>query len=131
MRIPKEEYREVINVLKRYSYNCLNIIQRQTDILSLSVSGGGEGGSKYNISDSTLNKVLRIEEDTDLQRSIKEFKAVKRVLYLVGKDVREVFNKLYIEQKTKWEIIEELHISEETYKRRKRELIYTAYKETK
>lgn len=131
LRIPKEEYREVINLLKRYSYNCLNIIQRQNDILSLSVSGGSEGRSKYSISDSTLNKVLRLEEDVALQRSIREFKLVKRVLYLVTKDAREIFDKLYIEQKTKWEIIEELHISEETYKRRKRELVYTTYKEMK
>ena len=131
MRIPKEEYREVINILKRYSYNCLNIIQRQNDILSLSVSGDSEGRSKYSISDSTLNKVLRLEEDVNLQRSIREFKLVKRTLFLVSSDARYIFDKLFIEQKSKWNIIDELHISEETYKRRKSELVYTTYNEMK
>ena len=131
MRIPKEKYREVISLLKRYSYNCLNIIQRQNDILSLSVSSSNEGRSQYSISDSTLNKVLRLEEDVSLQRSIREFKLVKRVLYLVSNDAREIFDKLYIEQKTKWEVMNELHISEATFGRRKNELIYTTYKEFK
>ena len=129
MKIPKEEYREVVEILKRYNYNRLNIIQRQSDILSLSINGNGDGRSKYSISDSTLNKVLRLESDKSLQRSIKEFKLVNRVLELVRSETREVFAKLYVEQKGKWKTIDELHISEETYKRRKRELIYVAHEE--
>ena len=131
MRIPKEEYREVINLLKRYSYNCLNIIQRQNDILSLSVSGGSEGRSKYSISDSTLNKVLRLENDKSLQTSIHEYKIVRRALELVKSETQDIFELLFIQRKTKWEIIDQLYISEDTYKRRKRELIYTVYKEIK
>lgn len=129
MRIPKEEYRKVIRILERYNYNRLNIIQRQSDILSISVNGSNEGRPKYSISDSTLNKVLRLEEDKSLQDSIREYKIVLRVLELVRKDTRKLFKLLFEEQKTKWECIDELHVSEETYKRRKSELVYTTYKE--
>lgn len=131
MRIPKEEYKKVIEILERYNYNRLNIIQRQSDILSLSLGGNNEGRAKYSISDSTLSKVLRLESDKSLQKSINEFKIVNRVLALVKKETNEVFEKIFVERKTKWEAIDELHLSEGTYKRRKNELIYTTYKEMK
>ena len=35
------------------------------------------------------------------------------------------------ESDNKWDVIDKLHISEETYKRRKRKLIYTVHEELK
>lgn len=37
-RLSKEEYRRAKGCLQRYNYNCINIINIQSDILSLSVS---------------------------------------------------------------------------------------------
>lgn len=37
-RLSKEDYRRAKKCLKRYNYNCINIINRQSDILSLSVA---------------------------------------------------------------------------------------------
>lgn len=36
MRIPKEEYNKARACLKRYSYNCMNILTRRLDIMQLS-----------------------------------------------------------------------------------------------
>lgn len=38
MRLEKEDYRSAVGALKRYNYNCINIINIQNDILSLSVA---------------------------------------------------------------------------------------------
>ena len=102
MRIPKEEYKEIVSLLKRYNYNCLNIIQRQSDILSLSVSGfDSEIRTKYNISDNTLNKVLKLESDKSLQDSIEEYKIVQKVLSLVKEESVKIFEMLFVKQKSK------------------------------
>ena len=37
-RLSKEEYNRAKGCLQRYNYNCINIINIQSDILSLSVS---------------------------------------------------------------------------------------------
>ena len=73
----------------------------------------------------------KIEENADLQNALKEYKAVVQALQLVNKDSKYIFEEMYIKSRNKWDIIRELNISEETYKRRHRKLIYTTYEELK
>lgn len=132
MRLEKEEYKRAVGVLKRYNYNCINIINIQTDILSLSVAPLSDMPRvPYSVGDTTLKKVLQLEENIELQQSIKEYKAVVQALQLVGKQSNYIFEKEFRESKNKWEIINNLNVSEETYKRRKKELIYAVDKEIK
>lgn len=129
-RLSKEEYNRARDCLKRYNYNCINIINIQSDILSLSIApNDGLPKAPYSVGDTTLNKVIQLNENTDLQKSIKEYKAVIQALELVDTDSRFIFEKEFRESKYKWEVIELLNKSEETYKRRKRELIYAVYNE--
>ena len=131
MRIPKEEYNKAVECLKRYDYNCINIVNRQSDILSLSIAPISDMPRvPYGIGDTTLQKVLQLESDVELQKSIKEYKAVVQALKLVNKDCKLIFEELYRKGNTKWQIIDS-GMSEGTYKRRKSELIYIVYKELK
>lgn len=131
-RLSKEDYREAVGCLKRYNYNCINIMNIQSDILSLSVAPmDGMPKAPYAVSNSVLNKVIKMEENESLQKSIREYKAVIQALQLVGDDSKLIFEKEYRESKYKWDVIDILSKSEETYKRRKRELIYAVHKEIK
>lgn len=131
MRLEKEEYKRAVGVLKRYNYNCINIINIQTDILSLSVAPLSDMPRvPYSVGDTTLKKVLQLEENIELQQSIKEYKAVAQALQLVSQESKMIFELLYIKNKTKWEIIES-GMSERTYFRRKKELILAVNKELK
>lgn len=116
--------------MKRYNYNCINIINIQSDILSLSIApADGMPKTPYKISNSVLNKVIQMEEDESLQKSIKEYKAVIQALELINEESKIIFEKEYRENRYKWDVIELLSKSEETYKRRKRDLIYAVHKE--
>lgn len=132
MRLGKEDYNKAVGILKRYNYNCLNIINTKADIMSLSVGvNDGMPKAKYTVSDSVCNKIIEIEENEELQRSIREYKIVRQALELVNEDSNYIFEELYQKGRNKWDIIEEMATSEETYKRRKRELIYAVDKEYK
>ena len=131
-RLSKDNYNRAKGCLKRYNYNCINIINIQSDILSLSIApNDGLPKAPYNVGDTTLNKVIQLQENTELQQSIKEYKAVIQALQLVDKDCKIIFEKEFRESKYKWDVIECLNKSEETYKRRKRELIYAVNDELK
>ncbi len=130
MKLPNEEYKKATNCLKRYNYNCLKIMTIRDDIMSISgINIDGMPKAKYNVSDSVLNSVIQLQEDPDIQIALKECKAVNQAKLLVSEDSLYIFEELYRKGKSKWEIINELHISEETFKRRKRELIYAVYEE--
>lgn len=130
-RLPKEDYQNAVGILKRYNYNCINILNIRADIMSLSIpNADGMPKAPYNISDSVYNQYIRLQEDTALQKSLKEYKAVVQALELVSKDSKYIFEELYQKSKTKWEIMDS-GMSERTYKRRKSELIYTVDKEIK
>lgn len=132
MRLSKEEYREAVGCLKRYNYNCVTILNIRADIMSLSSSNlDGMPKAKYNISDSVSNSIIQLQENKYLQNALKECKAVEKSLLLVNSDCKFIFEQLFVKSKNKWEIIKELNVSEETYKRRKRHLIYTVNKELK
>ena len=132
MRLSKEEYREAEDCLKRYNYNCINIINIRADIMTIGVpNNDGMPKTPYNISDSVYNQYIKLQEDKELQKALKEYKAVRQALELVNEDCIYIFERLYQKRENKWKIIEDLHFSEETYKRRKRSLIYTVEKELK
>lgn len=132
MRIPKEEYNKAVGCLKRYNYNCINIMNIQSDILSLSIApNDGLPKAPYSIGDTVFNKVIQLQENKDLNKSIKEYKAVVQALQLVDKISKEIFEEEYRKSKRKYDIIDILHISERTYERRKNELIYAVHKEMK
>ncbi len=132
MRLAKEDYRNAVEILKKYNYNCINIINIRADIMSISISQNTIiPKAPYSISDPVFNQYIKLEENKQLQKSLKEYKAVIQTLELVCNDSKYIFEQLYVKSKNKWEIIDEMHISEETFKRRKRELIYTVYEEMK
>ncbi len=132
MRIPKEEYNKAVGCLKRYNYNCLNIINIRADIMNISIPNtDGMPKAPYNISDSVYNQYIKLQEDKELQKSLKEYKAVVQALQLLDDIAKNIFEEEYIKSNKKWTIINKLHISESTYERRKRQLIYNTYKEIK
>lgn len=132
MRLSKEDYKKAEGCLRRYNYNCITIMNIRADIMSVGVpSTDGMPKAPYNISDSVYNQYIKLQEDKELQIALKEYKAVRQALELVNKDSIYIFERLYQKGESKWKIIEDLHFSEETYKRRKRSLIYTVEKELK
>lgn len=131
MRLSKEDYNKAVGCLKRYNYNCINIINIRADIMSISIPGNdGMPKAPYNISDSVYNQYIRLQEDKELQRSLKEYKAVVQALELVSSDSKYIFEELYVKSRTKWDIIES-GMSERTFTRRKSELVYAIDKEIK
>jgi len=133
MRLSREEYKKAEGYLKRYNYNCINILNIRNDIMTLSaVNLDGLPKAPYSISDTVFNSVIQLQENRELNRSINEYKIVAQALQLVNDDSKVIFEELYQKSKNKWTIINDiLHTSEETYKRRKRDLIYAVDKEIK
>ena len=66
-----------------------------------------------------------------LDTCIKEYKAVEQAMLLLNNESRYIFEEEFRKKRNKWDIINELHISEETYKRRRKILIYTVSDELK
>ena len=131
MRLSKEDYNRAVGCLKRYNYNCINIINIRADIISISVpENDGMPKAPYSISDSVYNQYIKLQEDKELQKSLKEYKAVMQALQLVNKDSKYIFEQLYVKNKTKWEIVE-TGMSERTFVRRKSELVLAVDKELK
>ena len=132
MRLSKEDYNNAVGCLKRYDYNCINIINIKTDIYSIETANSdGQPKPKYNKTDTVLNKIIQVEENEAIQKAIREYKAVRNALLLVNKDCEYIFKKIFREQKSKWEVMNEINISERTFERRKKELIYGVHKELK
>lgn len=133
MRLSREEYKKAEGYLKRYNYNCINILNIRNDIMSIgAVNLDGLPKAPYSISDSVFNSVIKLQENKELNRSINEYKIVVQALQLVSDDSKVIFEELYQKSRNKWNIINDiLHTSEETYKRRKRDLIYAVYEEIK
>lgn len=131
-RLSKEEYNIAVGCLKKYNYNCTNILNIQSDILSINIlPNDGMPKTPYYVGDTTLKKVMELEENEELQKSIKEYKAVIQALQIVNDDCKYIFEEYYRKNKTKWEIIDERGLSDRTFSRRKQELIYAVNKELK
>lgn len=68
----------------------------QSDILSLSVAPcDGLPKAPYSVGNTTLNKVIQIEDNKYLQKSIREHKAVVQALTLINDDIT---NKIFEEE---------------------------------
>lgn len=131
MRLENQEYRQAVNCLKRYDYNCIKIMSIREDIISVNgMNMDGMPKPKYSKSDMVLNSVIQLQEDEDLKKAIKEVKAVQMALQLVDEDCKNIFEKIYIQSKSKWELINN-GMSERTYFRKKTELITQVNKEFK
>lgn len=131
MKLENEEYRQAVNCLKRYNYNCIKIMSIREDIMSISgMNIDGMPKPKYSKSDMVLNSVIQLQEDEELKRAVKEVKAVQMALQLVDEDCKNIFEKIYIQSKSKWELINN-GMSERTYFRKKTELITQVNKELK
>ena len=133
MRLSREEYKKAEGYLKRYNYNVINILNIRNDIMTLSaVKLDGMPKAPYSISDSVFNSVIQLQENKELNKSMHEYKIVIQALQLVSDDSKIIFEELYRKGKGKWYIIDDiLKTSEETFKRRKRQLIYAVDKEIK
>ena len=132
MRLSKEDYNNAVGCLKRYDYNCINILNIKSDIYSIETANNdGQPKPKFNKTDTVLAKIIQVEENEVIQKAIREYKAVRNALLLVNKDCEYIFKKIFREQKSKWEVIDQYGMSERTFKRRKSELIYTVNKELK
>lgn len=131
MRLENQEYRQAVNCLKRYNYNCIKIMSIREDIMSISgLNMDGMPKPKYSKSDMVLNSVIQLQEDEELKRAVKEVKAVQMALQLVDEDCKNIFEKIYIQSKSKWELTNN-GMSERTYFRKKTELITQVNKELK
>ncbi len=131
MRLENQEYRQAVNCLKRYNYNYIKIMSIREDIMSISgLNMDGMPKPKYSKSDMVLNSVIQLQEDEELKRAVKEVKAVQMALQLVDEDCKNIFEKIYIQSKSKWELINN-GMSERTYFRKKTELITQVNKELK
>ena len=131
MRLSKEEYREAKGCLKRFNYNCIKIMNIRADIMSISSAVlDGMPKAPYSVSDTVLDRVIKLQEDEELQQSMREYKAVMQAKELVNKDSRYIFEEFYRKGRTKWDIISS-GISERTYERRHKDLIYAVHKELK
>jgi DNA-directed RNA polymerase specialized sigma subunit len=132
MRLSREEYKKAEGYLKRYNYNCINILNIRNDIMTLSaVNLDGLPKAPYSISDSVFNSVIKLQENKELNKSISEYKVVVQALQLVSDDSKVIFEELYQKSKSKWDVMNEKGLSERTFVRRKGELINTVHKELK
>ena len=85
------------------------------DIMSLSSPVlDGMPKAPYKISDSVLNSLIRIQENEELQKCIREYKIVVQALQLVDSITKEIFQEEY--QKREWKQVE--YYRQITYKRR-------------
>ncbi len=131
MRLNKEDYNRAVGMLKRYNYNCIKILNLRTDIMSVSaINIDGMPKAPYSISDTVYNQYIKLQEDKELQKTLKEYKIVRQALELVNGDSKHIFEEAFVKSKTKWEIINN-GMSERTFERRKRELIYAVHEEFK
>ena len=130
MRLSKEDYKKAEGCLRRYNYNCITIMNIRADIMSVGApSTDGMPKAPYSISDSVYNQYIKLQEDKELQRALKEYKAVRQALELLNTDCKEIFENYYQKQRNRWETIDKLSLSERTFVRRKTELINAVHKE--
>lgn len=130
-RLSNEDYNEAVGILKRYNYNCLNIVIIPQDIIGIRAAvSDGQPKAPYSVSDPVFNTTVKLEENELLNKSMREYKIVERAKAILNnKEIDYIFENLFRLERNKWDIIEEMHISEETFKRRKRALIYAVHNE--
>ena len=129
MRLSREDYKRAKSCLQRYSYNCVNILSVPNEIIGISgMKLDGMPHASGGVSDIVGSTVIKLEENKSYQRSVFEYNTVKKALELVNEDSRYIFEHLYEKRNMgKWQIINNLHVSEETFKRRYRALVYAVH----
>lgn len=89
-RLSKEDYNKAKGCLKRYNYNCIKIINIQNDILSLSIApNDGLPRAPYSVGNTTLNKLMQLQDNKELQKAIREYKAVQQALILINDKITD------------------------------------------
>lgn len=133
MRIDKNEYNYAKRCLKRFNFNKLNILMRRADITSLSaVKIDGLPKGKNNISDMVGMTAIRLEEDKELNKSLKEYKAVLLAREIIDEDSKYILDHIYdMKDMNKWDVISERPMSEGSYKRKHSNLIYEVLNQLK
>lgn len=102
MKIDKEDYNKAVGCLKRYNYNCINIMNIQADIMSIgSPTINGLPKAPYSVSDTVFNAVIKLQEDEELQKSLREYKAVVQALALTDKVTKDIFEEQYQKRRRK------------------------------
>ena len=131
-RLAKEDYKRTVEILKRYNYNCINILNIRADIMSISIpEHSGMPKASNHMVDPVYHKYIQLEEDKELQKSLKEYKIVINTMELLNEECKRICHQYFILQQSKWDIMEKLGLSERTFLRRKKEIIYTADRERK
>ena len=132
MRLDTESYKKAEGCLRRYNYNCITIMNIRADIMTVGTpNADGMPKAPYNISDSVYNQYIKLQEDRELQKSLKEYKAVRQALELLNKDCKDIFECYYLRNKTKWETMAIIGLSERSFVRKKGSLVYAVHMELK
>ncbi len=132
MRLSRKDYKEAENCLIKYDYNCITITDIRTDILQLSSPQcDGMPKAPYLISDSVFNTYMKLQNNKELQTAIKQLKAVENAKHLVREECLKLFELFYRQHKSKWKTMDLIPLSQRTFERRKKDLIYTVSKELK
>lgn len=101
-RLSKEDYRKAVGILKRYNYNCINILNIRADIMSISIpEHNGMPKAPYSISDTVYNQLVQLQENEALQKSLLEYKIVVQVLELTDKITKEIFEEQFQKRRRK------------------------------
>ena len=135
MRLDKDEYNYAKRCLKRFNYNKLNILMRRADLMSLSaVNIDGLLKGKNKVNDMVGQTVIRIEDDKELNKSIKEYKAVLLTREIVDDDSKYILDHIYdMQDMNKWDVVysKERPMSQRTFERKHSRLIYEVEKQLK
>lgn len=134
MRLDKESYREAEGCLKNYNYTIYKILSVQATPNKITISASKMTGmpkAPYKISDTVYENYIKLQDDEELQRELKKYKAVQLALMKTKKECKEIFDIHYREKRNKFETMQQLALSERTYERRKSELIQAVHEELK
>lgn len=132
MRLNRKDYKEAEECLQNYNYNCKAIKTIPQDIITIS-SGLNIGTVRapYSTSDSVFNTYVKLQEDDEFKKVVMQYNAVENAKLKLNQDCQDILEYAYIKRIGKWNVINKLHLSERTYARRKRTLIYTVHNEIK
>lgn len=132
MRLNNEDYREAEGCLIYYNYNCAAILSVENNMSYLKATRyDGMPKAPYNISNPVERLVIQKEDNEEYKRALKKYKAVEMAKLRMNDECLNIFELFYRKKKNKWRVMYELGLSERTFLRRKRDLIYMVYEELK
>lgn len=123
MKLPRAVFRYVEHELYNYDYHLEKIEQIRENIIEASPLRETVPNTGY-ISDPTGRKGTELVTNTALMRMTDTVKRIDRALQRLNDDHRTIFELKY-RQGLKWQqVCEEMPVSERTYFRLRRELVY-------